>query len=98
MAVKDRSAVRVRMAHVFGPNPWDKEKALRLQRNKLLPAVRQGRGVVFDFAGVEMMSQSFAGALVALLRQELGSNFSSRVSFESTNPVLDSILGLATRF
>lgn len=98
MNVKSRNTVRVSVVDQFGPNPWDKNKALRLQEEKLLPAVREGKTIVYDFDGVRRLSQSFAGALVGALREELRAEFRSRVRFENTTPVVDSVLSLAASF
>lgn len=96
MDVKPRGTVRVRVKDEFGPQPWDKDRALKLQEEKLVPAVRDGKTIVFDFEGVQMLSQSFAGALVGELKEELGAELEAHVRFENTNSVIDSVLSLAT--
>lgn len=98
MALRDSGAVRVDVAERFGDDPWDRDRAVSLQATKLIPAVRKGHGVIFDFADVDFLSQSFAGALVCKLREELGEEFPERVQFTNTDPVLDSILRLSTDF
>lgn len=98
MRVKDENTVYVSVVDQFGRHPWDKEKALRLQEKKLLPAVRSGKTIVYDFDGVQRLSQSFAGALVGALREELGAELRDRVRFTNTSPVIDSVLSLAASF
>lgn len=98
MAVKREHSVRVAVARVFGQHPWDKDKALEIQERVLLPAVRAGKSVVLDFDGVELVSQSFAGTLMARLREELGPELPDWIEFENTNAVLDSVLSLAMNF
>lgn len=98
MAVKRRNTVRVQVKARFGERPWDKDAALRLQREELLPAVRSGKGVVFDFEGVEMLTQSFAHALVSVLRKELSNEFRELVFVENADRLVKTVMRLVTEW
>lgn len=98
MAVKPRNTVRVDVASQFGERPWDKDEAVRVQREELVPAVRSGKAVVFDFSGVEMLTQSFAHSLVSMLRKELGDQFQDLVYLENTNRLVESVMKLVTEW
>lgn len=98
MAVRPEKTVRVDVAEEFGDRPWDLDGAVKLQKSRLVPAVHSGYAVVFDFAGVEMVTHSFVHALVSRLKDELGGEFNAFVSFENMDPFTKSVVKLSTEW
>jgi uncharacterized protein DUF4325 len=95
MRVSNPNVVRVVVADHFGSEPANRAGALSLQIEVLLPQIRSGKGVVFDFVGVDFVSQPFASALTSVLREETGKNFGSIVQIENASPLVAGALALA---
>jgi hypothetical protein len=95
MLVSNPNFVRVGVADHFGNEPADKAGAISLQIEVLLPQIRSGKGVVFDFVGVEFVTQPFASALTSVLREEIGKDFGALVHIENASPLVAGVLAMA---
>ncbi|MBF0340380.1 MAG: STAS-like domain-containing protein [Magnetococcales bacterium] len=69
----------------FGRFAEDKQAAIQFRNRRLLPATREGKVVIFDFAGVESAPHSFLNALLAEPVRELGIKAFKRLKFRNTN-------------
>src|SRR5690606_2921545 len=58
--------------NLFGPRAEDKDSAVRVRDKRVMPALTEGKSVLFDFADVRVAPHSFLGALLATPAQILG--------------------------
>ncbi len=67
----------------FGPRAEDKQTAVRFRDRSLMPAIDQGKSIVFDFADVRAAPHSFLGALLATPIKTLGISAYKRLRFKN---------------
>ncbi|PJZ86428.1 hypothetical protein CH364_09780 [Leptospira harrisiae] len=56
----------------FGSFAEDKEKAIKFREEKIIPAINEGKNVIFDFSNVTSSPHSFINALIASPIEKLG--------------------------
>ncbi len=79
----------------FGSFLGDGEAANRLRMDEVLPALDECEGIVFDFAGVENMTHSFANACIANLIIDRGTEAKAKLRFINCSDVVKLFLKAA---
>lgn len=83
------------MADLFGSFLADGELGNRFRFSEVETTIAQGRDIVFDFAGVTNMTDSFANGLFANLAADHSRVFADRVEFRNCSDLIRSIVGAA---
>ncbi|MBF0270840.1 MAG: DUF4325 domain-containing protein [Magnetococcales bacterium] len=78
----------IQFSNYFGRYAEDKQEAIQFRNRRLLPATREGKVVIFDFADVESAPHSFLNALLAEVVRELGIKAFKRLKFRNTTTAI----------
>lgn len=70
----------------------NKDIARKLRVEKVLPALKEGRTVVLDFAKVEASTQSFVHALMSQPLQERGPTLLQDLQFKNCNQLVRELI------
>lgn len=70
----------------FGPYAEDKQAAIKLRDERLLPNIEEGKSVVVDFKHVESAPHSFLSALFATPVRRLGVSAYKRIKIVNSSP------------
>jgi hypothetical protein len=83
------------MADLFGSFLADGELGNRFRFSEIESTIGQGHEIVFDFAGVTNITDSFANGLFANLAADHSAILSDRVEFRNCSELIRSIVGAA---
>jgi len=88
--VKDSQLVPVR--ELAGSFAEDKDAARKIRVDHLMPAVRNGKKIVLDFAGVDVATQSFIHAMISEAICSQGVKALDLIEFKSCNRAVKSVV------
>ncbi len=83
---------RVELLGLVGTFAEDKDAARQIRTNHILPAVRDSRGVVLDFKGVSVATQSFVHALVSEALRVKGREALDLIEFKNCSRTVKSVV------
>jgi hypothetical protein len=76
----------------------DKDLAKTIRLEQLLPRLREGRGVILDFADVEYATQSFIHALIGEALKQYGEAVLDRIEFRHCSSQLRNVIELVVNY
>ena len=85
--VEDEETFYLSIDNYFGPNAEDKEMAIRIRDQKLMPAIKKQKKIVVDFEHVKNAPHSFLSALLASPIKVMGLKAYKRIKV--INPTMD---------
>jgi anti-anti-sigma regulatory factor len=90
--------MRVVLAEAIGDFGGDKDEARAIRETTLAPATRAGEPVALDFAGVELVTQSFVHALVSDLVRSSEFDALELITFENCNPSVRELVEIVVEY
>ena len=88
----------IKMLDLVGEFAENKDIARELRLNRLLPALKMGRAVTFDFEGVKGATQSFIHALVSDALREFPDVVYDNVFYKNANEEIQKIITIVYRY
>lgn len=88
----------IKIMDLAGGFAENKEIARRLRLDVVLPALRDGRSVIFDFQGVTGATQSFVHALVSDPIRKFGDGAYDNLYYENANDDIRKIVSIVYRY
>ncbi|MDP3778437.1 MAG: STAS-like domain-containing protein [bacterium] len=85
----------VAFADSFAEN---KDIARYLRESQILPALQEGKEIIFDYEGVDSTTQSFTHALISDAIRKFGSNVLDRIFFKNCNKDVKSIIRIVVEY
>lgn len=70
----------------FGPYAEDKQAAIKVRDERLIPSLEEGKSLVIDFNNVESAPHSFLSALLATPAKRLGMKAYKKIKILNANP------------
>ena len=90
--------ITIKMKNLVGDFAENKDIAKDIQINKLLPALKEEKGITFDFDGVSGATQSFIHALVSDALRKHPDTVYDKVFFKNTNEDIQKIITIVYRY
>jgi STAS-like domain of unknown function (DUF4325) len=76
----------------------NKDIARDLREKHILPALSDGKDIVFDYAGVDSTTQSFTHALISESIRKFGEDVLDRMSFKNCNDEVKRIISIVVEY
>lgn len=80
------------MQKLFGAHLGDGNRGAKFRFCEVEPLLSKGDVIVFDFAGVTNMTDSFANACFGILAQNHSEELGKRLSFKNCSPLVHDFL------
>lgn len=87
----------IRVQKYAGSFAGDKDAAARIRDTEVVPALRGGKSVVLDFAGVDLATQSFVHALLASIVRE-NPEALEHIAFKNCNDSVRSLVEIVVDY
>ncbi len=88
----------IKIKQLAGDFAENKDIAKKIRMEKILPALKKGDDVVFDFAGVTGATQSFIHALISDPIRKLRSVAFEHLLYKNTNKDIQEIISIVYRY
>lgn len=76
----------------------NKDTARAIREKCVIPALQEGKTVIFDFSGVDSTTQSFTHALISELIRKFGSDVLDQINFKNCNDTVRRIIEIVTEY
>lgn len=88
----------INMYESVGDFAENKDIAKKLRLRELLPALKEGRSITFDFSNVTGVTQSFIHALISDAIRKYPETFYDNVFYKNTSEEIQKIITIVYRY
>jgi STAS-like domain of unknown function (DUF4325) len=90
--------MNIDMFSMVGDFGEDKDAASNIRKQKIAPAVANGKTVVLDFTGVTLVTQSFVHALIANVLRVEGERVLDQLEFKGCSEIVKGIITTVVQY
>jgi len=76
----------------------DKDVALKIRKDNIIPILSSGAIVEIDFSGIEDATQSFVHALLSDVVRKMGEDILDRITFKNCNDRVRTIIEIVVEY
>lgn len=90
--------IEIKLFPEVGSFAENKDIAKDIRLTRIIPALDRNEEVVFDFGGVDSVTQSFIHALISDLIRKYGSDVLDQIYFRSCNKTVQGIIDIVVAY